>query len=200
MFQCFAVCQDTVSDYVKFICQPLKSSIMKKVVLLIVLMLSAWFAIAQQTPSDSLLMRKHGHLQFAGTSEKLNDAEVQSLLISSDFTKYKQARKEFIASIPLWALTGVVGGAAIYWMCMGIDGDIHAGYHGSDIYSTGMVGWMIAGFTSLLFLAPFIPALVLTIDSYKKLNRVANNYNMGYSPVSFKFGLTTSGIGLSLTF
>ena len=166
---------------------------MKKIVLLIVLVLSAWFALAQQAPSDSLLMRKHGHLQFAGANEKLNDAEVQSLLISSDFTKYKQARREHIASIPLWVLTGVSIVPTMYYFI---------GYISSKIFHIGhpiLLGCFSAGFFGIT-LCLLAPSLSLTLDGRTKMNRIVSNYNQQQSSVSFNFGLTRSGVGLTLNF
>ena len=55
----------------------------------------------------------------------------------------------------------------------------------------------LAGILAGVTLLPFIPALVLTIDSHARLNRIARNYN---HTVSLSPHLSPNGIGLTLKF
>jgi formate-dependent nitrite reductase membrane component NrfD len=55
----------------------------------------------------------------------------------------------------------------------------------------------ISGITMGVSLVPMIPALVLTIDSHARLNRIARNYN---HTVSLFPHLSPNGIGLTLKF
>lgn len=174
---------------------------MKKFVLLIFLILSACLALAQQSPSDSLLMRKHGHLQFAGTNEKLNDSVVQNLLTADDFTLYQQARKKYKIAVPLWVMTGLGFGVATSLHLFGLISmlsDLNNPYGflvGYLIWGVGFAGAAIVG-----TLAFFIPALKLTKSSNALLDSVISNYNQRRTSVSLNFGLTRSGVGLTLNF
>lgn len=156
---------------------------------------------AQQAPSDSLLMRKHGHLQFAGTSEKLNDSVVKNLLTADDFTLYQQARKKYKIAVPLWVMTGLGFGVATSLHLFGVISmlsDLNNPYGflvGYLIWGVGFAGAAIVG-----TLAFFIPALKLTKSSNALLDSVISNYNQRRTSVSLNFGLTRSGVGLTLNF
>lgn len=174
---------------------------MKKFVLLIFLILSACLALAQQSPSDSLLMRKHGHLQFAGTNENLKDSIVEKLLTVDDFALYQQARKNYKIAIPLWTISGTALGTAIALLITGIifDAQYVPEY---NVVETGVLilGGAAGGSLTIGAICFLIPAIVLTKRCNKTLDGIAQNYNQRKSSVSLKLGLTHSGVGLTLIF
>ena len=156
---------------------------------------------AQQAPSDSLLMRKHGHLQFANTNENLKDSIVEKLLTVDDFALYQQARKNYKIAIPLWTISGTALGTAIALLITGIifDAQYVPEY---DVVETGVLilGGAAGGSLTIGAICFLIPAIVLTKRCNKTLDGIAQNYNQRKSSVSLKFGLTRSGVGLTLNF
>ncbi len=177
---------------------------MKKSILLLIMALSSITLYAQNPKNDTTgtfpthLERYYGRLYNGDNGMKMDRTSLQNTLSSEDFTLYRKARRELIAAIPLWTLSGVFLTLATNWYCAMIDLTyFHVPY--SD--AGGSLVYFILGCSALgMSLITFIPAIILTLDSYKKLDHVASSYNQKSYPVSLSFGPTRHGVGITLNF
>ena len=170
---------------------------MKKMVFISVLLFGfVCSSIAQQ---NSLPMVRHGgHLRYEGASSNIEKQELSLLLDENAFAQYKLARREYIAAIPLWVLSGAGLAAASTFVGFGIDADLYHYDPDSPVTSPGPFLYVTAGILAGVTLLPFIPALVLTIDSHNKLAHIAEGYNQ--RKVSLTPSVSPSGIGFTLKF
>jgi ABC-type transport system involved in multi-copper enzyme maturation permease subunit len=152
--------------------------------------------IAQQNAAT--IFRHGGHLRYEGLSYNIDKQELSQILDENAFSQYKLARREHVAAIPLWVLSGAGLAAASTFVGFGIDADMSYYDPDSPVTSPGPYLYMVAGVFFGVTLVTFIPALVLTIDSHSKLNRIANGYNQ--HKVSLNPSVGPSGIGLSIKF
>ncbi len=155
-----------------------------------------WSSVAQQnTPT---IFRHAGHLRYEGFSNNIENQELSLILDENSFSQYRLARRENIAAIPLWALSGVGLAAASTFVGFGIDADLYHYDPDSPVTSPEPFLYAAAGILFGATLLPFIPALVLTLDSHAKLNRIAKDYNQ--RKVSLTPSASPSGIGFTLKF
>ncbi len=148
---------------------------------------------------QSLPMVRHGgHLRYEGASSNIEKQELSLLLDENSFSQYRLARREYIAAIPLWVLSGVGLAAVSTFVGFGIDADLYHYDPDSPVTSPGPFLYATAGILAGVTLLPFIPALVLTIDSHNKLAHIAKGYNQ--RKVSLTPSVSTSGIGFTLKF
>jgi hypothetical protein len=177
---------------------------MKKAAFLLVLALLSLTLSAQDkagnttvaTPSH--LDRFYGRLYNGDNGMKMDRISLQNTLSSEDFTLYRKARREHVAAIPLWVLSGISLTAATYWVC----DLIYVEYFmvGGPRHFEDLIDMIFGGFCFGVSILEVIPALILTLDSYKKLDRVASSYNQKSYPVSLSFGPTRHGVGITLNF
>ena len=130
-----------------------------------------------QTDSEDLpgmtLMHRHGNLYNASTLEKLDVPTLGSMLSKDSFLTYCQARAEYTASISMWTIFGA-GAVASLSIAMAEHRNMpNYSLMASTFYYTPFIC------TFALTAAALIPAVVLTVDSHMKLNRVAAGYNNG---------------------
>ncbi|MBR4134865.1 MAG: hypothetical protein IKU03_00415 [Bacteroidales bacterium] len=127
-----------------------------------------------------------GHFEYAGTNQEVDASTLQILLTPDQFRTYQRAHKEFIASIVLWSIAGASVLNALTCLSLSelLYGDI-------DFSNIGI------GVSAYCFVMSMIPAIVLTVDSQRKLHRVANAYNQN---LSLRIGGTPNGFGLTLNF
>lgn len=154
-------------------------------------------SIAQQ--SSATLFRHGGHLRYEGLSYNIDKQELSQILNENAFSQYKLARREHVAAIPLWVLSGAGLVAASTFVGFGLDADMSYYDPDSPVTSPGPYLYMVAGVFFGVTLVTFIPALVLTIDSHNKLNRIANDYNNQHK-ISLAPSVSSSGIGLTFNF
>ena len=93
---------------------------MKRLFFFLIFIFSVLMTFAQEESAGSLLLRKQGRLTFENASEKLSDAEVQSLLSNDDFSIYQAARKQYRTAIPLWATYATLHATALSLLTAGI--------------------------------------------------------------------------------
>ncbi len=153
-------------------------------------------SIAQQ--NSATIFRHGGHLRYEGLSYNIDKQELSQILDENAFSQYKLARREHVAAIPLWVLSGAGLAAASTFVGFGIDADMSYYDPDSPVTSPGPYLYVVAGVLFGVTLLPFIPALVLTIDSHCKLNRIADGYN--HHKVSLTPSVCPSGIGLTFNF
>jgi hypothetical protein len=178
---------------------------MKRIILFILLITaSTWCLSAQDTLGKTLetspvhLERIRGRLYNGDNGMRMDRTSLQNTLSSEDFTLYRKARRELIAAIPLWVLSGISLTAATYWVC----DLIYVEYFmvGGPRHFEDLIDMIFGGFCFGVSILEVIPALILTLDSYKKLDRVASSYNQKSYPVSLSFGPTRHGVGITLNF
>lgn len=152
--------------------------------------------------SSVQLSSRHGHLWSMSGNEKLDRISVQQLLDSEHFTLYKQARREYVAAMPLWGLTGTGITSAVIFASIGGYYDntfvYDPVYHNTNV---SFIFYIFSGFTAGVAILSSIPAIVLTVDSQKKLKRIVTEYNTSVNNVTLRFGCVNNGtIGLTLNF
>ena len=152
--------------------------------------------------SSVQLSSRQGHLWSTSGNEKLDRISVQQLLDSEHFTLYKQARREYVAAMPLWGLTGAGITSAVILASIGGYYDntfvYDPVYHNTNV---SFIFYIFSGFTAGVAILSSIPAIVLTVDSQKKLKRIVTEYNTSVNNVTLRFGCVNNGtIGLTLNF
>jgi len=157
-------------------------------------------ANCQQTglPQPGSLVYHHHNLYDLSTEQKLDKLSLQQILDNENFTVYQQARCEHIASIPLWAVAGAGATVSLGFLLGGFIGDLtSSGTEGVGPASPFLC--VVSGITMGAALIPAIPALVLTLDSKKKLENVAENHNKS-NRITFNVKPTPQGIGVFINF
>lgn len=177
---------------------------MKKSILLLIMALSSITLYAQNPKNDTTgtspthLERFYGRLYNGDNGMKMDRTSLQNTLSFEDFTLYRKARHELIAAIPLWTLSGIFLTLATNWYCAMIDLTY---FHVPDPDAGGSVFCFILGCSALgMSLITFTPAIILTLDCYKKLDHVVSSHNQKSYPVSLSFGPTRHGVGITLNF
>lgn len=159
---------------------------MKKILLLglIMLFLAQLFSQADHKDlSNAVLQCRYGNLYNITTMEKMDVPTLGGMLSKESFYTYCQARAEFFASLSLWAISGA-GAVSSFIIAMVTK---------NTFYYTPFIC------TFALTVAALVPAVVLTIDSHWKLNRVAADYNNAKGR-TLSLGLNGHGFGLTLNF
>lgn len=156
--------------------------------------------------ADTAIERFHGGFKLAGTDEKISKETLSQMFDESTFAMYKQAHKEHVAANTLWGFSGTLltvsvlslgwGGYANYvwnhdWRLRDLNN------HGTPMHPIVIQFGCI---TLAAALVPALPALLLTRDSHRKLDGIADNFNGRKSEVSLNVGFTSSGFGLVLNF
>lgn len=180
---------------------------MRRVLMLFCLLIVSLSSISQNTSNDVLnLERHHGKLRYLETNNKLDKVELQQLLDEEQFAIYEKARKQHVASIPLWTVTGVTTAASTFLLYLGVHGHVYYNNH-PELFGCGTSGvpmfpffYMFSAMGYGVSLLPAIPAIVLTKRSHKNLDNIVENYNRNSTDVTLNFEPTNDGIGLVLKF
>lgn len=133
--------------------------------------------------SNAVLRCRYGNLYNSTTMEKMDVPTLGGMLSKESFYTYCQARAEYLASLSMWALSGA-GAASSFIIAMVTN---------YTFYYTPFIC------TFALTVAALVPAVVLTIDSHRKLNRVAADYNNAKGR-TLSLGLNGYGVGLTFNF
>lgn len=176
---------------------------MKKLLFIIGFLFVSLAASSQSLSNDIYTIEKrYGKIVNAETNKKIHKTELQLILDEESYDTYIKARRQHIASIPLWVLTG--SGAALSATCFIAAYNINKSIvnESSDLgkgisFAFCYVGGIMFSISTVTFA---IPSTILTICSNKNLNEVVENYNNSTSDITLNFGTTNNGIGLMLKF
>lgn len=172
---------------------------MKKCVVLLVWLCAASASSFSQTQDfTDNIVRHCGNLYYAETGTKLDAYTLSQMLDNNQFDAYKQARREYIASIPLWTMAGAGATVSLGFLFGGLFGDSNSSGTG-EVGPAGPYLFVVSGITMGVALLPGITALALTLDSHKKLNNVAENYNKS-NKVTLNVKPVPQGIGVFINF
>ena len=136
--------------------------------------------------------------------EKISLQSSLYILSPENFNMYYKARREYVSAITLWAVGGVVTTCFMGYACGTLivsalhpphNPEGHEVVDMSPVFAKISAG--IAVGSAILF---FTPALVLTLDSHKKIDRIVADYNQKSNSPSLSFGPTRYGVGVSLNF
>lgn len=179
---------------------------MKKTIFTLTIMAFALLLYSQESDntdaSSMQLARKHGHLCDPGNMEKISLQLSLYILSPENFNTYYKARREYVSAVTLWSIGGVVTAGFLGYSCVTFIMDVvhpmPSDSHYVDV--SPLIAQISAGIalgSAILF---FTPALVLTLDSHKKIDRIVASHNMKTNQTSLSFGPTRYGVGLSLNF
>lgn len=182
---------------------------MKKLLTLLSLLIVSLSSMSQNLSNDVLNLERHrGSLRYYGTDEKLDEVSLQQILDEEQFAIYEKARKQHVASIPLWTVTGVTTATSTFLLYLGVHGHIYYNNHPEEFGGQGRPGgtpmfpifymFSAIGYGVSLLLA--IPAAVLTVRSHENLDNLVENYNGKSTYLTLNFGATNNGVGLVLKF
>lgn len=169
---------------------------MKKMLFFCFMILCVIPSLSAQHP---VMVRHAGHLRYEGFSNNIENQELSLILDENSFSQYRLARRENIAAIPLWGLAGAGFLVSTVWASIAFYDLANPSENipGIEVTPAFPILFAISGITMGISLVPMIPALVLTIDSHTRLNKIARNYN---HTVSLSPHLSPYGIGLTLKF
>ena len=179
---------------------------MKKTIFTLTIMAFALLLYSQESDntdaSSMQLARKHGHLCDAGNMEKISLQSSLYILSPEKFNTYYKARREYVSAVTLWSVGGVVTAGFLGFSCYTLIMDaIHPSSSDSQYINVSpLMAQVSAGIalgSAILF---FTPALVLTLDSHKKIDHVVASHNLKSNQPSLSFGPTRYGVGFSLKF
>ena len=182
---------------------------MKKILTLLFLLTVSLSSISQNLSNDVLNLERHrGSLRYYGTDEKLDEVSLQQILDEEQFAIYEKARKQHVASIPLWTVTGVTTAASTFLLYLGVHGHIYYNNHPEEFGGQGRPGgtpmygvfYMFSAIGYGISLIPAIPATILTIQSHRNLDNIVDSYNANSNDASLNIGATSNGVGLVLKF
>ena len=132
--------------------------------------------------------------------KKLYKKQLQQILSEDQFDDYKNVRRCYIASIPLLSITAVCAAWGVFFLVDGIASGIQGGnWNAGFAMELSAVGFLVS--------IPFsIPGLTLIVNSAKKLNEIADDYNnkryssQYQSNLQIQCGFVGNGIGIRLSF
>ena len=158
-------------------------------------------AYTQSLKEPNGLMRHQGSLFNTDNGMKMDAYQLSNLLDSHTFDIYRQARREYVASIPLWAMAGAGAATSLTFLFVGLHADMTFEQDPeTPTHSASPYYYAISGITMGAALLPFIPALVLTLDSHKKLDNVAATYEKKNNSMTFNIGPTQHGVSAFIRF
>ena len=172
---------------------------MKKVLLFALLLLKCTLCFSQSYSPNIEPWR--GGFRTIDSKERIGKDELQIILDDASFTSYLTAHGEWIASIPLWSVSSACAATSLVFLGIGV-GCYYFYKPSPDHTSTNAypVFLTCSGIAFAAALLPAIPALILTLDSHKKLDTIATKYNASKTPVSLEMGGMNGGIGIGLNF
>jgi len=142
---------------------------------------------------------------------QLSNADLEELLPSGEYAKYRKAKRDSYISIPLYVAGGAaiaVAGIGLYQFGASFIMFAKAGHQLLDndnlpvnIWRSAMCGVFIFGGGLTVATAFFVPAIVLSIKSKVHINQVINNFNKPTTTtMQLRFGSSPCGVGLTLSF
>ena len=111
---------------------------MRKALTLLFLLTVSLSAMSQNLSNDVMILeRYHGNLRYLGTDDKLDKVALEQILNDEQFSIYEKAKKQHVASIPLWAVTGVTATVSTFCLYTGIRGHIYYNNHPEEYGQNG---------------------------------------------------------------
>lgn len=159
------------------------------------------------------LYYNHGNMYLTGTDGelfKLDNNDLKSLLPADGYSEYCKAKRNSYVSIPLY----VAGGCSAAFACVGLyqfcasfiqtatarDQLLESDNLGVDLWRSAMAGVFFFGGGLLATTAFMVPAILLTVKSKVRINRVIDNFNSPATALRLSFGPTPGGTGVTLNF
>ena len=159
------------------------------------------------------LYYNHGNMYLTGTDGelfKLDNNDLKSLLPADGYSEYYKAKRNSYVSIPLY----VAGGCSAAFACVGLyqfcasfiqtatarDQLLESDNLGVDLWRSAMAGVFFFGGGLLATTAFMVPAILLTVKSKVRINRVIDNFNSPATALRLSFGPTPGGAGVTLNF
>lgn len=159
------------------------------------------------------LYYNHGNMYLTGTDGelfKLDNNDLKSLLPADGYSEYCKAKRNSYVSIPLY----VAGGCSAAFACVGLyqfcasfiqtatarDQLLESDNLGVDLWRSAMAGVFFFGGGLLATTAFMVPAILLTVKSKVRINRVIDNFNSPATALRLSFGPTPGGAGVTLNF
>lgn len=159
------------------------------------------------------LYYNHGNMYLTGTDGelfKLDNNDLKSLLPADGYSEYCKAKRNSYVSIPLY----VAGGCSAAFTCVGLyqfcasfiqtatarDQLLESDNLGVDLWRSAMAGVFFFGGGLLATTAFMVPAILLTVKSKVRINRVIDNFNSPATALRLSFGPAPGGAGVTLNF
>ena len=159
------------------------------------------------------LYYNHGNMYLTGTDGelfKLDNNDLKSLLPADGYSEYCKAKRNSYVSIPLY----VAGGCSAAFACVGLyqfcasfiqtatarDQLLESDNLGVDLWRSAMAGVFFFGGGLLATTAFMVPAILLTVKSKVRINRIVDNFNTPATALRLSFGPTPGGAGVTLNF
>ena len=163
--------------------------------------LGSTVCLSQSTKSD--IEPYHFGFRYKASKEIIDRETLATMLDAEMFASYSKARNERIVALPLWIVSGVGLSASAYFAFMGLDDCLHPSPvdYENPMMPAAPFLFVASGVLFAATLAPMIPAIILTIDSKKRLNGIASSFNTkGRETISIEFGGINNGIGFAINF
>lgn len=157
---------------------------------------NAFFLLSAQ--QSQTLEQYRGHLRYNGNSMIVDKQELSKILDDNNFSKYLQARREYVAAIPLWSMGCAELIAATTFAGIGLHSDRTFTYNPvcpTTSYSPYL--YVVAGSCLGAALFTLIPAIILTVDGQKKLISISKGYNTNRTSLKLSFCSSRGGITLN---
>lgn len=170
---------------------------MSKILIFFMVAFNATFLLSAQ--QSQTIEQYKGHLRYNGDSMNIDKQVLSQILDDNSFSKYLQARREYVAAIPLWGLGCAELIAATTFAGIGLHSDRTFTYNPDyPITSYSPYLYVVAGSCLGAALFTLIPAIILTVDSQKKLISISKGYNSNRT--SLKLSFCSSGGRITLNF
>jgi len=177
---------------------------MKRVIFFSIILLFAFQNVANAQSDSSAAYSNMRRVNFRLVADMPNGMEqpflykkqLQQILSEDQFDDYNNARACYIGSIPLLSVGTACATWGVFFLVMGMA----SGIQGDD-WSSGFAILLSApGFLASI---PFlIPGINLIVNSKRKLNKIANDFNSLHyqSNLQIQCGFVGNGIGIKLSF
>ncbi len=160
------------------------------------------------------LYYQKGGMYLTGEDElyRLNKTDLEFLLPASEYKDYCKAKRNMYISIPFYLASGAslaMAGIGIYQFGAGFfqsakysNQILNSDRLGVDIWKSAMCGLFLCGGGLLAATAFVIPAIVLHVKGKATINTIVDEFNSPptTTAMQLRFGPTSSGVGLSLSF
>ena len=173
---------------------------MKKISLFSIILMMSLCGLAQTTTPK--IERWHGGFRYIESKEKIDKETLADIFDPEAFASYSRAHNEQVASIPLWIVSGVGLSASAYYAIRGVNDCLNPPPVDQEhpVMPAAPFLFATSGVILVATLATLTPAIVLTIDSHNKLNRIASEYNHRGDRVYLEIGQINQGVGFTIKF
>lgn len=174
---------------------------MKRFFVLGLLLLGIFCSRSEAQTADSSIERWHGGFRYVESKKPLCKEDLNQMLDSKMLASYSKAHREHIASIPLWVASGIGVATSAGFAIAGAMDAMNPAPTDADnpVMPAAPFFFAASGAVLAATMLPLVPAVILTIDSRKRLNQIAADYN-GKCTSTVKVGFVNQGIGFTLNF